>query len=144
MDTETLFRFANLLALFGWVALAAAPLARPALVRTARIVGTLLALGYLALLLRGSGGLGGVDYTAAGLAALFARPEALLIGWVHYLAFDLWVGAWEAEEAARANMPHLVVLPCLLLTFLLGPVGLVAFLAARAVSLRARQAAPQP
>jgi hypothetical protein len=137
MDTEALFRLANVLALPGWIALAAAPWRRAALIRVARVVGASLAIFYLVLLLAGSGsGLVGVDYSAAGLAALFSRPEALLIGWVHYLAFDLWVGSWEAEEAERTGVPHLLLLPCLFLTFLLGPVGLLAFLAARAFTGR--------
>ena len=56
----------------------------------------------------------------------------MLVGWVHYLALDLWTGAWEAEEAGRRGMPHGAVLPCLLLTFLAGPAGLLLFLALEA------------
>ena len=28
------------------------------------------------------------------LAALFADPYLAVLGWMHYLAFDLWVGRW--------------------------------------------------
>ena len=55
----------------------------------------------------------------------------MLVGWVHYLAFDLWVGAWETEEAERRGMPHAALVPCLALTFLAGPVGLLLFLVLR-------------
>ena len=55
----------------------------------------------------------------------------MLIGWVHYLAFDLWIGSWEAEEAHRVGMSHLMLLPCLAFTFLAGPFGLLMFLGLR-------------
>ena len=70
--------------------------------------------------------------TLAGLAKAFSNPGVMLVGWVHYLAFDLWTGAWEAEEAHRRGVPHWALIPCLVLTFLVGPVGLVAFLLVRA------------
>ena len=56
-----------------------------------------------------------------------AVPALLTAGWLHYLAFDLFVGAWIAERAAALGLPHLVVLPLLALTFLFGPAGLLAF-----------------
>jgi hypothetical protein len=140
MDLDTQFRIANLVALAGWIALAAAPLARPRLIAAARVMGAALALGYLTLFIvslsGGAGGLAGFDYTPAGIAKLFARPEAAFIGWVHYLAFDLWVGAWEAEDAAKRGLPHALLLPCLFLTFMVGPIGLLCYLALRAAKGR--------
>jgi hypothetical protein len=56
----------------------------------------------------------------------------LLAGWVHYMAFDLFIGAWETRDARRAGVPHLMVVPCLILTFMLGPIGLLVYLALRA------------
>ena len=64
--------------------------------------------------------------------ALFADDRALLAGWTHYLAFDLFVGSWEVRDAQRVGVHHLLVAPCLLLTFLLGPVGLLLYFALRA------------
>jgi hypothetical protein len=72
--------------------------------------------------------------TLPGLARAFSDPHVMLVGWVHYLALDLWTGAWEVEEAGRRGMPHGAVLPCLLLTFLAGPIGLVLFLGLRMLS----------
>ena len=135
MSDEALFGWANAVPLLGWLALGCAPLARGPLVAAARVVAVVLAVGYgamvVAALLRGGGGLPDLT-TLPGLARAFSDPHAMLIGWVHYLAFDLWTGAWEAEEAGRRGMPHWTVLPCLALTFLAGPIGLVAFLALRA------------
>jgi hypothetical protein len=78
------------------------------------------------------------NYTLDGIAGFFADPTLRLVAWVHYLAFDLWVGSWEAEEAHRIGLPHAFLLLSLALTCLLGPIGLVTFLAARALKLRSR------
>ncbi len=58
----------------------------------------------------------------------------LLAGWLHYLAFDLFVGAWEVRDASTHGVPHVLVVPCLLLTFLLGPIGLLAYHAVRLIT----------
>jgi Domain of unknown function (DUF4281) len=81
---------------------------------------------YLAMLAahwRGQGGFGSV----AEVRALFDVPGALVAGWVHYLAFDLFVGSWIAERAGALQMPHALLVPVLLLTFMFGPLGLLAF-----------------
>ena len=46
---------------------------------------------------------------------------------MHYLAFDLFIGSWEVRDARRHGVPHVLVIPCLLMTFLLGPIGLLAY-----------------
>jgi sorbitol-specific phosphotransferase system component IIC len=46
----------------------------------------------------------------------------------HYLAFDLFTGAWEARDAVRLGISRWAVLPCLVLTFLFGPMGLALYL----------------
>jgi hypothetical protein len=64
---------------------------------------------------------------------LFTKPEIALAGWIHYLAFDLFVGSWEVRTARAERIPLLIVLPCLLLTFLFGPAGYLVFTGLRAV-----------
>jgi hypothetical protein len=66
-----------------------------------------------------------------GVMRLFTSPHAVLAGWVHYLAFDLFVGAWQVRDARRRGIPHLAVVPCLALTLMLGPLGLAAYLVLR-------------
>ena len=65
------------------------------------------------------------------IATLFSQPRATLIGWFHFLALDLWAGAWEAEDAGRRGTPHARLLPCLILTLLAGPAGLLLYLVLR-------------
>lgn len=138
MDTEQLFGAANAFALLGWIALLLAPLRRPLLIAAARWVAAILAGGYTVLILASVSGGGGPApenplMTAAGLAEMFSRPEVMLVGWVHYLAFDLWVGGWIAEDGHRRGLPHWAVAPILVPTFLAGPVGLLIYLIVAAV-----------
>jgi hypothetical protein len=57
----------------------------------------------------------------------FHTPGAVLAAWIHYLAFDLFVGAWMVQDARRRRILHLAVIPCLMLTFVLGPAGLLIY-----------------
>jgi hypothetical protein len=65
------------------------------------------------------------------VAMLFSNHWLLLAGWVHYLAFDLFVGSWEVRDSQRLGISHWLVIPCLILTFLFGPVGLLVYFVLR-------------
>ena len=137
MDHETLFSIASTIAAVGWVTLAVLPGRRWVTERLCVwIIPGLLGLAYAILLAshlpRAAGGFGSL----AEVAALFETSGLLLAGWLHYLAFDLFVGAWIAREGRRAGLPHLALLPCFLLTFLAGPVGFLLFLATRQLFAR--------
>jgi hypothetical protein len=71
-----------------------------------------------------------------GVMKLFSIKQALLAGWAHYLVFDLFVGAWQARDAQRIGLNHFALIPCLLLTLLVGPVGLLAYLMVRGLAGR--------
>jgi hypothetical protein len=139
MSPDELFRVANLVALSGWLVLLASPLIGAWSDRIAGYgVPLLLSVAYAGLILafwsRADGGFG----TLGDVMRLLAKPELALAGWVHYLAFDLFVGGWEVRTARAEAIPFVLVVPCLLLTFLFGPAGLLAFAALRA----ARRATP--
>jgi hypothetical protein len=128
MTPDQLFQLANPLALLGWVALFASPLApRAAQAVAAAAIPLLLSLAYAGLVLgfwwEAPGGFG----TLPEVQALFTHPHIALAGWLHYLAFDLFLGAWEVRTARAEGMAHWMVIPCLILTFLFGPAGLLAF-----------------
>jgi hypothetical protein len=139
MTPDALFQIANPLAMVGWIALVAAPLAPKWSDRIAIGIALLLSLGYTALLLAfWTLAEGGFD-SLPNVMLLFDTPQAALAGWVHYLAFDLFIGAWIVRTARIQRIPHLLVLPCLIPAFLFGPAGLLAFFGLRAVfALRAR------
>jgi predicted TIM-barrel fold metal-dependent hydrolase len=50
--------------------------------------------------------------TLTAVSQLFSNPWMLLAGWIHYLAFDLFIGAWEVRDSAQHGIPHLLVIPC--------------------------------
>ena len=127
MSPDTLFSLANGTALLGWAALALSPLApRPALLLAGRVIPLGLATLYTGLVLAFWSGAEGGFSTLPDVMALFRQPEIALAGWAHYLAFDLFVGAWVAQTARAEGIPHLITLPLLLLTFLFGPAGFLA------------------
>lgn len=129
MNPELVYSVTNIAALAAWLVLVCYPLRREPILVAARTVAAVLSVVYVALLARSLSEGGAPDFsTLAAVSALFAHPGHAVMGWTHYLAFDLWVGTWEVEEAARRRLPYFLVLPCLALTFLVGPVGLVAFL----------------
>lgn len=127
MTPETLFSIANPLALAGWAALALHPLSPRWTGMAALLPPLVLSVLYTALVLAhwaaAEGGFGSLP----DVMRLFDRPAIALAGWVHYLAFDLLVGLWIARTARARAIPHLLVLPCLALTFLFGPAGFLAF-----------------
>jgi hypothetical protein len=101
----------------------------------------LLAIAYLVLAIAGreaftAGGYSSLD----AVRILFANDAMLTAGWLHYLAFDLFVGAWIVREARALGIPGWLVLPHLLLTFLFGPLGLLLFFATRPFFNRPRAA----
>jgi ABA4-like protein len=143
MQLTTAFSVASTLAAAGWLWLLLSPQRsfwRPVAV----LVPLLLAMFYAGLI--------GAFWTSAegdfgslsGVARLFEHPGLLLAGWVHYLAFDLLVGIWEREEAHRIGLSRWILAPCLLLTFWFGPIGWLAFMAARNVRMRTRGPAAAP
>lgn len=130
MAPDTLFQVCNTLALAGWICLVLSPLwPRFADAIAAWLIPLLLAVAYVGLVLafwtRAQGGFG----TLPDVMRLFTNPEIALAGWIHYLAFDLFIGAWQIRTARANAIPYIVVLPCLALTFLFGPAGLLLFAA---------------
>ena len=70
---------------------------------------------------------------------MFTSDGGIVIGWTHYLAFDLFVGLWIAKDADHKGFSRLVQFPFLFATLMAGPIGLFAWLVTR--EARARRAA---
>lgn len=139
MNPEALFQVANPLAMTGWLLLILSPMApRFALPIAGFVLPAMLSVGYAALILAFWWSAAGGFDSLPNVMALFDSPEIALAGWAHFLAFDLFIGAWQVRTARREGIAHLLVLPCLLLTFLFGPVGLLLFLGLRLARSRGR------
>lgn len=149
MSDEQLFQLANFSVMPAWLLLALAPRWRwtRQLVHSALYPG-LLGIAYTAGFWLADAGAGGADGEGAGMSlaaigAAFANPRVLLVGWVHYLAFDLFIGAWQARDAQRRGVPQLLLVPCLFLTFMAGPMGLALYLAIRFARTRSAMLAEE-
>ena len=136
MGAETLFgvHLAALFSLSGavvlpcWLLLLVAPRWRVTQVLATFVAPLLIAALYVALLVSHKPPPGAGFNSLEQVSVLFSSPYALLAGWIHYLSFDLFIGSWEARDAARVTISQWLVAPCLVLTFLFGPGGLALYL----------------
>ena len=151
MGWSTLFTLTNAIALLAWALLLVGPRGP----RTAAIIlyfGVgLLCLAYAMMMiglhlhwfdanrLPGEPPANFLDYSIAGLRNLFMSDGGVVLGWTHYLAFDLFIGQWIAKDADHKSFSRIVQVPVLLLTLLAGPIGLLIWLIIR--ERRARAAA---
>ena len=127
MTLEGVFSACNLIGMAGWILLLIVPRHRLAMTIAGTVIPLTLAAIYLTLfVLHARGSEGGFSSLAA-VALLFGNRWLLLAGWVHYLAFDLFIGAWETRDAIARGVPRLLLAPCLLMTFMLGPIGLLCY-----------------
>lgn len=67
---------------------------------------------------------------------LFTVENAVLAGWLHYLAFDLLVGMWMLEQNKSLKIHQVIMVPCLVLTFMMGPIGFLLFFGIRVFKKR--------
>jgi hypothetical protein len=135
MTAEQVFSIANAVALVGWLLLILLGGRIPWIssLVTGAIVPLLFAVLYAGLLLGHWGAAGGGFGSLAAVQSLFSNRWVLLAGWVHYLAFDLFIGSWQVRDARRYQIPHWALVPGLILTFLFGPVGLLLYFSIRLV-----------
>ena len=143
MNWEMIFTITNNFALVMWLILAFAP--RKDIVLKGLFYGGagLLALTYAVIviplttgMIEGGAGASPDFTTLAGVQALLASDGGATIGWVHYLAFDLFVGLWIARDGDAKKISRLIQAPILLATFIAGPVGLLVWLAVREPAAR--------
>jgi hypothetical protein len=140
MNLEQIFTLASRLVLPGWLLLVFLPRWKwTTAFITSWLIPAILAAAYLVLFAmyfgdspEGFSAFGSL----AGVKALLQNDGMLLAGWIHYLCFDLFIGSWEVRDARRVGVHHLLVIPCLGLTFMMGPVGLLAYFLLRLVVRR--------
>ena len=132
MSPEQLFSIANTLSLLCWILLAALPNRRSVTdIVTGRAAPALFGVAYVAIVIAVFPRAEGSFSTLAGVAALFSNPWLLLAGWLHYLAFDLLIGTWEARDSVSRGVPRWLLVPCLALTLMFGPMGWLIYMVVR-------------
>jgi hypothetical protein len=138
MPWAGLFTFVHVTAFVGWAFLLLGPRGP----RTAAIVlyfGVgLLCLAYTVMFATELRTIMGGDFLSIkGIRSLFASDAGIVIGWTHYLAFDLFIGQWIAKDADNKGFSRIAQAPILILTLLAGPIGLLAWLLVRERRARA-------
>jgi hypothetical protein len=71
--------------------------------------------------------------TLSRIAALLGSPAGATIAWVHFLAFDLFVGRWIYLDSQERRVSVWLLAPVLFLTLMLGPAGFLCYLVVRSV-----------
>ena len=138
MKTLTkIFIISNYSALLGWAVLIISPNWQFGQTLVIGILITLLCMAYSYLIFFGnrhddpSIKYGGNFRSLDGVISLFKSPRAVLAGWIHYLAFDLMIGIYILNDATGYGIPHWILIPCLLLTLMFGPAGLLLYFSLR-------------
>ena len=135
-----LFTFVHVVALAGWAMLFFLPRGPRVAAYVLYLCVGLLCLAYTVMFASQFGAIVGGDFLSIeGIRALFATDGGIVIGWTHYLAFDLFIGQWIAKDADHKGFSRITQAPILLLTLLAGPIGLLIWLFIR--ERRARAAA---
>jgi hypothetical protein len=137
MTINELFQNLGPPVLVGWLLL----LVAPRWTWTSRLIlsgawSLALSLVYLVLIARYMPGSNGGFGSLQEIRTLFSSDALLLAGWIHYLAFDLLIGAIEVRQANALGISQWLMIPVLLLTFLLGPIGLLAFFLLKSLHTR--------
>jgi len=128
MSLEQLFSSASILAMLGWVILLFLPRRWEWLNRIpALFIPIILSVLYTFLIARYFFSTDGGFDTLANVQQLFTNPAAALAGWVHYLAFDLFIGAIIAKKSDEIGLSRLIQVPILILAFMFGPIGFLIF-----------------
>lgn len=132
MNFDIIFAAGSMLAGLGWLALLASPWLpnwsqRLAGTAVPAVIGVIYAALMLAFFATSPGGYSSLS----AVEQLFSSRPVLLAGWLHYLAFDLAIGAWEVRDAQRRGLAFGWVVPCLATTLLFGPAGFLLYLLIR-------------
>ena len=135
---DTIFQVTNAVALLSWVLL----ILFPYKFWSKKLLFTLVVMGFALVYLFLAAKAFNADTfqsfnTLEGVMGLFTNPLAVVIGWVHYLAFDLMVGMYIAKDAEKHMINRFVIIPCFLFTFMLGPVGLLLYYLIRSAHTKA-------
>ena len=128
--TTLIFNFSNILILIAWGAIIISPQKKISRILISYPwIPLILSFFYIYFIII-SGGLMEADFSSLnGIVTLFknATPESAAAGWLHYLAFDFWVGTWIIKHSRKEKISNKIIVLPLLLTFILGPVGILAY-----------------
>lgn len=132
MNPSLIFKIANAITVLAWLVLIFSP-NQVRVIRLLRVFVSGLLLGgvYVISIIIGNGQTEGNFSSLESVRLLFANDYFLLAGWIHYLAFDLFIGTWETEDAIKEKINRWILVPIWALTFYFGPAGWLLYLILR-------------
>ena len=152
MSNEQIFTLLSWMATTGWIILIFLPQWRGTQFVSGQLIPFVLSLSYFILLGMGFMGIGTAEPIEAtyltkdnitpgftelsGVMALFVDDRSFLVAWIHFLAFDLFIGAWEVRDSKKQGIHHLIIVPCLFLTYIFGPVGLFLYMIIKTIRIK--------
>jgi len=136
LTPEQLFTWAGQAAFYGWIILIFLPRIKAIFIIPKYIIPIAIGLMYGGLMLAHYSTTDGGFGSLTAVRTLFDNDYVLLAAWVHYLAFDLFVGAWIAEKSDIIGLSRIIQAPILIATYMFGPVGLFLFLSIRVMFTR--------
>jgi Domain of unknown function (DUF4281) len=138
MSPESIFQICSTIAMTGWFLLI---IASPFLKKIDKfligVVITLFCIVYAWLVAQSFAPADMMNFGSLdGVMVLFQNKTLVTAGWVHYLAFDLMTGIWIKRNSEQYRISHWIIIPCLFLTFMLGPIGLLLYLLIRTIKAK--------
>ncbi|AXG69230.1 hypothetical protein KORDIASMS9_01450 [Kordia sp. SMS9] len=138
MTPSEVFKIANMLILPMWILLIFLP--RWKVTRffiDYKVVPIILSVIYAIYIAIALSAGGGMDFgSLQSVMQLFTVENAVLAGWLHYLAFDLLVGMWMVNQNKSLKIHPVIMAPCLAGTLMLGPVGFLVFMIVKSIKLK--------
>ena len=128
MNATSIFSFGNSFVLLGWILLIFLPTWKHTQTIILNGIIVLFALIYIYLFLKDIGSFSLDSFsTLANVKALFQNDNAVAMGWIHYLAFDLFVGAYIVKKSQQLQISRWLYTLPLPFIFMFGPVGYLLF-----------------
>ena len=135
MNPTDVFSITNLFAMAMWILMIFLPKWKiTRFLIDYKIIPVILSLVYAIYIFISLKAGNGMDFgSLASVMELFTKEHSVLAGWVHYLAFDLLIGMWILDQNKKLEINHLLIIPCLLGSFMLGPIGFLLFIIIRSI-----------
>jgi len=128
MNASSIFSFGNTFVLFGWILLIFVPKWKYTQIIILNGIVVLFAVLYTYVFSKDIGNFDPNSFsTLENVKVLFQNDNAVAAGWLHYLAFDLFVGAYVVKESQKLGISRWIYTLILPFTFMFGPVGYLLF-----------------
>ena len=137
MTPSAIFSFGNTFVLLGWILLLAIPNWKYTQAIVLNGVVLVLSILYAFMILKDIGSFNPESFSSLeNVKVLFQSDSAVAAGWLHYLAFDLLVGAYIVRKSKEIGLSRLIYSPILFLTFMFGPIGYLTYFIAKTIKIK--------